>query len=386
VQHTYLILSDGTFFEGESIGYPPPDIERLCSSRIEDAPCGEIVFNTTMGAYHEILTDPSYAGQVIVMTSVHIGNYGCDRTWNESCSDTAACRAFIMRDAYDGLLPPDRISLSDILAEWNVCGLSGVDTRALTLHIRDFGAMYAVVVRCEPTEIQRAVDWITTCPPFGQLDFIPSVTAQSVTSYKPAQTANKRFALIDFGVKRSIVNSLLARNVETVVIPATMDFSSYILQDGTFDAVLLSNGPGDPALLTPQIDQIKRLVGTVPLFGICLGHQLIAHALGAKTTKMKFGHHGGNQPVVEHTTGSVFVTAQNHGYCVVPESLPSHVTVWMTNADDGTNEGLFSDDSRVASVQFHPEASPGPRDSQFVFDAFINIAEGKSIGGLSSCR
>ncbi|MDD2406132.1 MAG: glutamine-hydrolyzing carbamoyl-phosphate synthase small subunit [Sphaerochaetaceae bacterium] len=389
MQYAHLVLADGTCFKGIGVGSFAPTIDQLLQMHIGQAPCGEVVFNTTMGAYHEILTDPSYAGQMVTMTSAHIGNYGCDPSWDEMRLPIPACRALIARDIYLGQVPPNRIPIDRMLKTWHMCAISEVDTRAITLHIRDHGASYGVLVRSDQldrNEITLITDWLSTCPPMEERDLISEVIVPQIIIEKSTGTPVARYALIDFGVKRSIVKELLARHIEVVVIPSSVPFDDIICEDRHFDAVFLSNGPGDPAILSDSIKRIRNLNGVLPIVGICLGHQLIAHALGAKTRKMSFGHHGGNQPVVDHFSNKVFVTAQNHGYCVDEHSLSKSTEVWFTNANDGTIEGIIDQRSCMASVQFHPEASPGPLDGRQIFDKFIEFITTHARQESTSCR
>lgn len=378
VEQTYLILADGTSYPGYGVGAPVPTIPQMLGMDITRIPCGEVVFNTTMGAYQEILTDPSYAGQMVAMTCVHIGNYGTDPAWNEMSSIAPACRALIVRDLYDGPVPPLRMPLLQMLETWGMSAITGVDTRSLTIHLREHGSCYGVLVRSPSLtkeDIGKVVAYLNSCPQLGDRDLIGTVTSDCEQDFEPDHPNGHRFALIDFGIKRSIVKALLDRGVGIALLPARVTAQTILALDPPVDAVFLSNGPGDPATLTDAIGTIKELTTHLPVLGICLGHQLIAHALGGHTVKMKFGHHGGNHPVCDTVTGQVFVTAQNHGYCVDAQSLPPGIQVTYINANDGTIEGLVDPIARVMSVQFHPEAAPGPRDARKLFNQFIAFVE-----------
>jgi carbamoyl-phosphate synthase small subunit len=380
VEHTYLVLEDGSCFKGIGAGAPAPLASDIAKRAIESVPCGEVVFNTTMGAYQEILTDPSYAGQMVVMTCPHIGNYGTDPEWNEMKQDVPPCRGLIVRDLHDGPVPPGRSGLPETLNSWGMSAITEVDTRCLTIHLREHGACYGVLVRSEDImrERDQVVAWLHTCPPMSARDFIAGVGTSITKVYNPGMLGGLRFALMDFGVKSSIIKALIDRGVHLTIFPATTTALELLSSQPPYDAVFLSNGPGDPAVLGSAICEIAALIGRLPVIGICLGHQLIGHAIGGRTSKHKFGHHGGNHPVRENGTGRVFVTAQNHGYCVESESLPSGTEVWFVNANDGTLEGLYDLDRKVMSVQFHPEAAPGPRDARYLFDRFIAFAKGES--------
>lgn len=377
---THLILADGTCFQGRGFGAKAPSIQELLSFSYESAPMGEVIFNTTMGAYAEIITDSSYAGQIIVMTAPHIGNYGMDASWYQMLKEQPFCRALVVRDVYEGPLLPNRTKLSTQLEQWGICGMTEVDTRSLTLHIRNHGFCYAALVSAPAVsrqEIAKITGWLAGCPPMEKRNFVDITTSKSKLTYMPSSQATHRYAVIDYGIKRSIIEQLLARNVQITLFPATVTADELLKQDTPFDAVFLSNGPGDPAILSFQVAQIERIIGSIPLLGICLGHQLASLALGARTYKMKFGHHGGNHPVRDLETGRVFVTAQNHGYCVDADSLPHSTCVWMINDNDQTVEGIYDKTQGVMTVQFHPEAAPGPREARSLFDTYIAFADVK---------
>lgn len=373
---TTLILADGTTFCGTGFGYCAPSYNQLFSLAYDDAPLGEVVFNTTMGAYHEIITDPSYAGQSIVMTSVHIGNYGMETSWDEMYGITPACRSLIVREMYDGPVQEGRISLDEQCRLWHLCGLQDVDTRALTHHVRDHGSMYGVLLGetgLRRQQIESVVSWIEGCPPMEARDFVSPVCVTEPCDYQPDSDKQGSYALWDFGVKRSIVKQLLAHGISVTVYPCSMDLDEILTNGHGFDALFLSNGPGDPDNLDAHVLQIRDYIGSIPILGICLGHQLIAKAMGSKTEKMLFGHHGGNHPVRDLQTGNVYVTAQNHGYCVRSETLPTTAEAWLVNDNDGSLEGFYDTEQKVMAVQFHPEASPGPWEARRMFPRFIDF-------------
>ncbi|MGH0052028.1 MAG: glutamine-hydrolyzing carbamoyl-phosphate synthase small subunit [Sphaerochaetaceae bacterium] len=377
---SFLLLEDGTVFTAAGFGLPAP----LMS---EQAPCAEVVFNTSMCGYQEILTDPSYHGQMVVMTYPHIGNYGCDPSFEEHLGlpEPISCTALIVRSVYTGPLPSKRVSLQDYLLSHKVVGLSGVDTRALTMHIRNTGAQKAIIFRIKGTsltnaEYEHALTLVRTYPSVSEQDLIEGVSTKivckdpSLSNIQTPKDASLRFAVVDFGIKRSIIAELYRRGVSVTLFPPNT-LSKDILQSGC-DALLLSNGPGDPERLQEAVSMTKQVIeANLPVFGICLGHQLITWALGGTTKKMKYGHHGGNHPVVDTQTGKCFVTSQNHSYASEESTLPPSATVWFRNANDDSIEGLFCLDKHVCCAQFHPEASPGPHDATWIFDRFIERAK-----------
>ena len=361
MQQGYLILSSGEVFKG-----------RLFGSTTSMA-AGEIVFNTSMSGYPEILTDPSYNGQIVLFTYPLIGNYGWENGWSESGGLKAT--AAVVKKLYKGPLPPGRKSLDEALRDAGLVGIEGVDTRALTLKIREEGAQNAVI--CTEDALDEARDYLASFPPIMERDLITSVAVRKAVSNpdlgegfaKAPVKPLHHIALVDFGIKTSIISCFYERNVAVTLLPPT--FKADDVLAGDYGMLFLSNGPGDPALLQEQVAQIAKCIGKIPVCGICLGHQLITWALGGRTVKMTYGHHGGNQPVKDLVTGKSFVTAQNHNYMSDMASLGSDVRIWFTNANDGTVEGLFNERLRVRSVQFHPEASPGPHDGRWIFDSFI---------------
>ena len=356
----YLLLSDGKMYRGLLFGKTG-----IC--------CGEIVFNTSMSGYPEILTDPSYNGQIVLMTYPLIGNYGVDENWNESCGINAT--ALVVKRLYQGPLPPGRISLDSFMQGQGRCVITDVDTRNLTLHIRRNGSQNAVIF---PEGMEdRARQLLKTFPSITERNLIDGVSVKTTTEnqdlgkgFISAPSKPKfRIALADFGIKRSIIENFYRRGASVTLLPPTFR-SEDVLGKG-FDMLFLSNGPGDPELLQDAVAQIKACIGKLPVCGICLGHQLITWALGGRTVKMTYGHHGGNHPVKDLDTGKTFVTSQNHGFMSDMASLPESVHLWFVNANDNTVEGLYDNSLGVRSVQFHPEAAPGPQDATWIFDKFL---------------
>lgn len=349
-----LALEDGTVFKGEAFG-------------AQGERWGEVVFNTGMTGYQEILTDPSYCGQIVVMTYPLIGNYGINREDFEACRSYV--RGFVVREAC--AVPSNwraGYRLSDYLAREGIIGLSGIDTRALTRHLRNFGTMRGVIATGEVDE-QELVAKARSCP---HLTGQPLVL--EVATKEPYVLEGNGFhvVLVDLGSKLNIIRRLRERNCRITVVPPTTGAAEIIQLNP--DGVLLSNGPGDPVDATYAINTARELIGRIPLFGICLGHQIIALALGAKTYKMKFGHRGVNHPVKDLATGRVYITSHNHGFAVDEESLKGlPVVVSHRNLNDNTVEGIRHQYLPVFSVQYHPEASPGPLDSDYIFDQFIEI-------------
>ncbi|MDC7124402.1 MAG: glutamine-hydrolyzing carbamoyl-phosphate synthase small subunit [Spirochaetales bacterium] len=373
-QNCILLLEDGSYFTGISFGANP-----------DENSSGEVVFNTGMSGYHEILTDPSYTGQIVTMTYPHIGNYGDMSDWTEvgpedEVRTTIKARALVIRSLYRGMVPKGRKNLEQFLKENNITGITNVDTRALTIKLRKNGAQKGIIVNCEinngvpdKDSLEKAKKIILDMPEMEGQNLIKDVgTSQNEII---GEDGKMTFAVVDCGIKANIIRELKARNVKVKLFPSTVKAEE--LLDSGVSAVLVANGPGDPSVLTEQIDMLKKIIGKIPVFGICLGHQMISLALGAKTYKMKFGHHGINNPVRDELSKRVFVTSQNHGFAVKEESLPDGVDLWFKNANDGSVEGIISKERNIASVQFHPEASPGPVDTSWIFDEYIKIAGGE---------
>jgi carbamoyl-phosphate synthase small subunit len=355
-----LVLEDGSVFRGKAIGAP---------ARAH----GEVVFCTAMTGYQEALTDPSFAEQVLVMTYPLQGNYGINEDDVES--RRIQVRAFVVREHCD---EPShyrsRRTLHEYLAENDVPGIAGVDTRALTRRLRTAGVMMGTVTHDEPAE--QALARLRDLPRYGETDLVPRVSTRQQYSYPPGGAARgqrRRIAVLDLGVKFNILRVLDRLGSEPIVVPcdATAEDILALAPDG----VLLSPGPGDPALLDYATDTARGLVGKVPVMGICLGHQVIGRVFGASTFKLKFGHRGANHPVRDEASGRVYITAQNHGYAVDDGGLSADVEVSHRNVNDGTVEGLRHRREPVLTIQYHSEASPGPWDNMYLFDRFVKMID-----------
>ena len=378
MNHVVLLLSNGETYAGQGFGADAPTVDALPEPLGAPKSGGEVVFNTAMSGYHEVLTDPSYSGQIVALTYPHAGNYGCDPDWNEVGPEDEARpevkpAGLVVREVYDGPVPGGRISLHDFLAASGTPGISGVDTRRLTIGLRDKGSRNGVLLTpvggAELTagERDRALDYLNTFPEMEGRELVREVGISERRSGRVAE--GPHLALLDCGIKANIVRILEGRGCRLSMIPSTA--SAADVDAVAPDALFVSNGPGDPAVLDAQVDVIRGSLGVRPVLGICLGHQLIAQALGARTYKMKFGHHGVNHPVRDEESGAVFVTSQNHGFAVSDDSLPEDCSVWLRNANDGTVEGIRSSKHRILTTQFHPEAAPGPRDAEWIFDRFL---------------
>ncbi len=352
-----LVLEDGTVFKGSSFGAAG---ERA----------GEVVFNTSMAGYQEILTDPSYKGQIVTMTYPLIGNYGVNSEDVESAKPYV--EAFVVREC-SRLASSWRCekSLGEYLKENNIVGIEGIDTRALTRHIRLAGAMKAVI-STEDLDEKNLTAKAKASPGLIGRDLVQGVTFEKIHQWNDKGKYN--VVVVDTGVKYNILRQLALHDCKVTIVPA-MTGAEQIFALGP-DGILLSNGPGDPEGVPYVVETVKELLGKIPIFGICFGHQMLGLALGGKTFKLKFGHHGGNHPVKDLKTGKVHITVQNHGFCVDIDSLNKEdIEITHINLNDNTLEGIRHKKLPIFSVQFHPEASPGPHDARYLFTEFIKMME-----------
>ena len=350
-----LSLADGELFEGEAVGAAPAD----------GVATGEVVFNTALSGYQEILTDPSYAGQMIAFTYPHIGNYGVNIEDDESRHPF--CRGLIVRDLTRR--PSNWRASGDLgsfLVRHGVPGITGIDTRRLTRHLRDVGAVPGAFGTDEATVRAAAARAVGT----DGIDLVATVTTSAMYSVGD-DDAPFRVVAYDFGIKSTILRMLAAAGCRVEVVPASTAAADVLARRP--DGVFLSNGPGDPAAVAGAAEQVAALLGEVPVFGICLGHQILGRALGASTTKLPFGHHGANHPVRNEATGRVEITSQNHNYVVAADTIPGGADITHVNLNDGTVEGLKVRGVPAFSVQHHPEAAPGPHDASYLFGAFTDL-------------
>ena len=347
----YLVLQDGRVFEGVRFGANADTI-------------GELVFTTGMCGYIETLTDPSYAGQIVMQTYPLIGNYGIIR---EDFEGNCCVKGYVVREYCDA---PSNFrtdcDLDTYLKEQNVPGLYGVDTRELTRIIREHGVMNATICDEVPADLKPVET-------YAVVGVVEAVTCKEPTVHPAVGEEMFKVSLLDYGAKNNIIRELQKRGCTVTVLPATTSAEDILTSDP--DGVMLSNGPGDPAENVYQIEQIKKLLGKVPMFGICLGHQLTALAAGGKTYKLKYGHRGVNQPVRDVNGVRTFITSQNHGYAVDSDSIQTG-RLSFANANDGTCEGIDYPGLKAFTVQFHPEACTGPKDTSFLFDRFVELMKG----------
>ena len=380
-----LALEDGRVFEGTAFG-------------AEATHTGEICFNTSMTGYQEVLTDPSYRGQIVTMTYPMIGNYGVNPLDPESSQPHV--RGFVIEELCD--IPSNwrsTQSLDGYLKEWNIPGIQGIDTRALTKHLRTRGAMRAVITSAV-LNTDEAVKLAASSPTMEGSDFVKEVTTAKSYVWDPESTESREWDIpspsqnreggptgafhslpeakhhivaYDFGIKRNILRRLRQAGFRVDVVPATTSAKDVLARNP--DGIFLSNGPGDPAALSYIHTEVKQLIGVKPIFAICLGHQILGHAYGGRTFKLKFGHRGGNQPVKDLRNGQVAITSQNHGFAIDPASLPGNVEVTHINLHDGTVEGMRHREAPVLSVQYHPEAAPGPNDAKYFFSEFAAMID-----------
>lgn len=344
-----LILEDGTIFEGKAFGYLNESV-------------GEVVFNTSMTGYGEVLTDPSYYGQIVTMTYPLIGNYGINLEDVESRG--VHVKGFIVREKSDN---PNNfrceMDIDTYLKQNKVIGLEGIDTRALTKILRNNGTMKGIITLENDSTLEDVVSKIGK---FSNTEAVMTVTRKEKEYIKGN---GPKVAVMDFGVKENILRSFKARGCDLVVLPATTT-AEEILNENP-DLIFLSNGPGDPEDLDDVIENIKQLIGKKPIAGICLGHQLLALTLGGKTARLKFGHRGGNHPVKDLEDRKVYITSQNHGYYV--SQMPENMKITHINLNDNTVEGMRHSELPIYSVQYHPEACPGPKDNDYIFDKFLEL-------------
>ena len=365
----HLVLEDGSAYRGFAFG------------DTSHAAHGEVVFNTSMTGYQEILTDPSYAGQIVVPTYPIIGNYGVNRQDHESRRIQVS--GFVVRDHCDA--PSHSMSemtLDEFLKSQGVLGISGVDTRAITRRIRTRGVMMGMIALDDsPSD---ALARLGGLPTYEGTDFVQRVSTErpypwnqgGLDIHSPESERRLKILVDDCGLKYNILRMLHSRGCEVMAYPASA--TAQDLLDAKPDGVLMSPGPGDPELLDYAVETAKGLVGRVPIMGICLGNQILARAFGGRNYKLKFGHRGGNHPVKDLATGRVHITAQNHGYAVDPDSLPSELEVSHINLNDGTVEGLRHRSLPIMSIQYHSEAAPGPRDNEYLFDRFLEMVAERS--------
>jgi len=391
----YLVLEDGSAYSGQRLG-------------AEAETTGEVVFNTAMTGYQEMLTDPSYGGQILVPTYPMIGNYGTSEADVES--NRVQVNGFVVReDCEEPSHPLSEGTIHDYLLKNCIPGISGVDTRAVTRKLRSAGVMMGIVTPRE--DVSGALEVLSVAPRYGAFDVVGEVSTNEIYSWngdageqsrayhdllgrarqggmgrdvangsgeRAASENLLKIVVSDYGVKLNILRSLRARGCEVVVVPD--DATADEILSHKPDGVMLSPGPGDPELLDRSVESAKGLAGKVPMMGICLGHQIVARAFGANTFKLHFGHRGGNQPVKDLETGRVYVTAQNHGYAVDADGLPNELVVSHINLNDKTIEGLRHRDLPIMTIQYHSEASPGPHDSEYLFDRFVSmVRDGRSV-------
>lgn len=359
-----LLLENGLAFSGQSFGAAGESL-------------GEVVFNTSMAGYQEIITDPSYKGQIVTMTYPLIGNYGVNPEDVESSS--AHLEGFVVKE-YSKIASNWRKKqdLGEYLKENRIIGIEGIDTRSLTLCIREQGAMKAVLSTVDFDE-KSLLKKVTASPGLIGVDLVEKVSSLEKYVFAQARGAKFKVVVLDCGVKLNILRELARHKCQVVVVPAHS--SAKEILNNHPDGVLLSNGPGDPAAVNYVVETVAGLIGKVPIFGICLGHQMLGLALGGKTYKLKFGHHGANHPVKDLRTGRVYITSQNHGFCVDIKTLPQKdIQLTHVNLNDGTLEGMRHKKLPVFSVQFHPESAPGPQEAEYLFAEFIHLMQGHKKG------
>lgn len=369
---TYLVLSDGTIFEGSPLGASGQTV-------------GEVVFNTGMTGYQEILTDPSYAGQIVLLTYPLIGNYGINEDDFES--DRLQPSGFIVKEACES--PSNWRSvktINQLLSERGMVGIQGIDTRAVTKQIRTGGVKMGCITNDPP---ETALASLRQAQSYDETDFVYSVTTKAPYKWGASgkesieegdDDGRPRLVVLDCGLKFNILRRFWRAGCRPIVLPATVSADEVLAWKP--DGIVLSPGPGDPARLGPVVETVRQLLGARPIFGICLGNQILSQAVGGQTFKLKFGHRGSNHPVQDLKSGKVTITSQNHGYAIDPDSLAgSGATVTQVNLNDGTVEGIEVDGADASSIQYHPEAAPGPWDSRPYFESFVELVRrGRNAG------
>ena len=370
-----LILEDGTVFKGKGFG---------CNVEV----IGEVVFNTSMTGYQEMLTDPSYAGQILIPTYPLIGNYGINKMDVES--NKVQVSGFVVRNHCENPSHPlSEMTIDQYLFDNKIPGISGIDTRSLAKKIRSSGVMMGLITFED--DIDLSVSKLKSSKKYGETDSVSNITTDGmykwendnfeksksfVDMYSRSTKTNSEnkipnILIVDFGIKYNIPRSIRARGCDVKIVPPFGSYSEIL--DLNPDGIILSPGPGDPKLLDKITREIRKIVGIVPIMGICLGHQIIARSMGARTFKLHYGHRGGNQPVKDLFSGNIYVTAQNHGYAVDKNHLPKDFEISHINLNDDTVEGLVNEKLNIMTIQYHSEASPGPHDSEYLFDRFLSM-------------
>lgn len=358
-----LILEDGSSFAGELIGSMGTAV-------------GEVVFVTAMTGYQEVLTDPSYAGQIVMFTYPLIGNYGINEQLAESVRVQAA-GCVIRNYSNENTHRHSEMPLSAYMSTQGLVGIAGIDTRSITRKLRSLGVMKGVIVRSSHEE---GLTLLKESPEYGSLNYVSRVSAKKEYEWRQdpiSKKGNLKIAVYDCGLKFNILRILKDYGCDILVVPNS--YSASEILDLQPDGVVISPGPGDPSLLTTSVESVRQIALQVPTLGICLGHQLIARAFGAQTFKMKFGHRGSNHPVQDVLSGKVYITAQNHGYSVDRKSCPEELMITHVNLNDGTVEGIRHRELPVMSIQYHSEASPGPLDNEYIFDEFLALIKKEEI-------